>query len=54
MTCETIYKDAQRIVKIVKREGDELFYTRTYILDDNGHVDKDIIVFYDGTVSALK
>ena len=51
MTFETIYKDAKRIVKIAKRECGELFYTRTYILDDDGHVDKDIIVFCDGTVS---
>lgn len=50
MNISVIYKDEKRIVKMVTGSSGTLFYTRTYLLDDEGYVDKMITVFSDGTV----
>lgn len=50
MNVQEIYSDDKRVVKMVTRPNGMLLYTRTYIYDDNGYVDKMITVFQDGTV----
>lgn len=49
MRIETIYKDDKKVVKAVFLHN-EFIYTRTYILDAEGFVEKQITVFQDGTV----
>ena len=49
MEATVIYKDEKTCVKSVFLRG-QFLYTRTYIFDDEGYVDKMITVFRDGTV----
>ena len=48
---KTIYKDSKSVVKMVTRQNGELLYTRTYTLDNEGFVEKSVIVYADGSVS---
>lgn len=50
MKVNIIYKDERKVVKAVWYGG-EFFYTRTYLLDEDGFVERDIQVFADGTVT---
>ena len=49
MEITTVYEDDFIRVKKVMN-GEKLLYTRTYIFDDEGFVEKSIIVWNDGKV----
>ena len=51
METAVIFKDEKTCVKSVFLRG-QFLYTRTYIYDDEGLVDKMITVFWDGTVDT--
>ena len=50
MKVEILYDSKESRVKAVYLRG-TLYYTRTYLFDEDGYVKKSITVFRDGTIS---
>ena len=51
MRTETLFDDGHMRVKAVYYHG-KLLYIRTYVLDSEGYVDKDVTVSVDGRIST--